>query len=111
MQSSVSRLMILCAALLFCLPAAAPPTQANALSLSQQNASTRPSALSQIAHLEASVHAVGISGTLTYAVVDSSLQVIDVSNPAQPARLMSIDLHAQDIYSLQIVGDLYRGRR
>jgi hypothetical protein len=106
MQRSIRKLMLLCTALLFCLPAATAPSHATAAALNQQqSATTRPSALSQVAHLDASVHAVGVSGTLAYAVVDSSLQVIDISNPAQPARLTSIDLHDHGIVSLQIAGD------
>ena len=113
MQVSISRLMLLYAALFFCMPPAVPPAQAGRTSHSPPAASTptsiteatRSSALSRVASLEGSVHAVGVSGTLAYAVAGNSLLVIDISNPTQPNRLASMALEGGDIYNLQVVGD------
>lgn len=115
MRSHIIRLMIgLWAALLPSLPLATPSAKVGAVpynghtsasSVSDVAAVTRASTLDNVASLEGSVAAVGISGTFAYVGAGSSLVTLDIGNPAQPNRLARLTLGGGDITNLQAAGD------
>jgi hypothetical protein len=93
-------LLAICAA---CLLAMKPVTPT--VSLAQATTPDQAAPITEISQLAAAVYAVGVRGNIAVIGDDRGVQLLDISDPAQPFQISRLELGGS-VYDLQIVGTL-----